>query len=358
MDPPSAVRVVADVALEPNAAFAQIVDELVEALARAGLRFDPGPEGTVRAAEVEVAHVRTWNPGHGLLLDWDLAPWAPGPRLEVEFRFQASGHGCRVEVEQRGAERRFDGDPVEWTGWVASAVVVPFLRAIAPSGYGDWLTDRRARRPSGPGARATYADPVFHRPNFRMLLDTLRPGPTDRVLEVGCGGGAFLAELLGRGVTAVGIDHSPEMVHLARASNRGAIDAGRLEVIEAEGSQLPVPDGTFTIALSTGVFGFLPRPLETLREMHRALAPGGRLAVFDGTKELAGTPACPEPLASRMHFFEDDELAGLARAAGFVSVEVTHPPLGKYAEEAGVPTEALELFRGTVGSQFLLGVRP
>jgi SAM-dependent methyltransferase len=353
-----ALRVVADLPLDPNAAFAQVVDELSEAFARLGLRFDPGPAGVLFEGEHVVGRVRSWLPGKGLALDWSPTAWDAAQRVEVEFRFVARDGGCQVEVEQRGSDRLFRGDPVEWTGWVASAVVAPFLRTIAPSSIGDWLTDRAARRPSGPGARANYADPIYHRPNFRLLLETLHPGPSDRLLDVGCGGGAFLKEVLLRGARAVGIDHSPEMVRLAIETNRSAVREGRLEVLEADGSRLPVPDRGFTIAMSTGAFGFLPRPLDTLSEMRRALTPGGRMEVFAGTKELAGTPACPEPMASRIHFFEDEELVALATEAGFVSVEVTHPELLQFARESGIPEDSLDLFRGTAGSQLLLGRRP
>jgi SAM-dependent methyltransferase len=356
-DDPFRVRLTAELGSVPSAAFRQVVEELVESLARAGLRFEPGPEGTVRENGEIVGRVRAWRPGERLVLGWLPLSWQPGSAVELEIRFDPHGTGTRLELEQRGAGPLFAGDAEEWTGWVASAVLAPLVRSGAPSSLGDWVTDRRARRPSGPGARAVYGEPIFHLPNFHLLLDTLRPGPSDRLLEVGCGGGVLLRKVLERGARAVGVDHSPEMVRLATETNRDAVRDGRLEVFEAEGSQLPVPDGAFTIAWSTGVFGFLPHPLATLEEMHRALVPGGRLAVFAGTKELAGTPACPEPMASRIHFYEDDELAELARSAGFVEVSVTHPSLLRYAEEAGVPAEALPMFSGTLGSQLLVGRR-
>jgi SAM-dependent methyltransferase len=347
----------AEVPLAPEAAFHQIVDELVEALARLGLHFTPGPDGTVERAGEVVGRVQAWRPGEQLLLDWSPAPWDPTRRVEVELRVEPWGAGSRVVVEHRGIADVVGPEAVDWTGWVGSAVIAPFLGAIVPASLGDWMTDRLARRPSGPRARTIYADPVFHRPNFQLLLDHLHPGPDDRVLEVGCGGGALLHEILARGARGVGIDHSPEMVRLAQSTNRAAVKDGRLQVHEAEGSHLPVADGAFTIALSTGVFGFLPRPLETLREMARALAPGGRLAVFTGTRALAGTPACPEPVASRIRFFEDDELAELAEQAGFVDIEVTHPALARYARAAGVPEEGLALFEGTAGAQLLVAHR-
>jgi hypothetical protein len=48
----------------------------------------------------------------------------------------------------------------------------------------------------------------------------------------------------------------------------------------------------------------------------------GRIAVFTTAPEMKGTPAAPYPLATRGHFFEDDELVELARRAGFGAAEV------------------------------------
>jgi hypothetical protein len=59
-----------------------------------------------------------------------------------------------------------------------------------------------------------------------------------------------------------------------------------------------------------------------LAECRRVLASGGRLALYTTAPELRGTPAAPEPLAARGHFYADEELAGLAHAAGFAAVEV------------------------------------
>jgi len=73
---------------------------------------------------------------------------------------------------------------------------------------GDWITDRRARRPSGPKARVVYRDPLYHRPNLKAILNVLRLTPDDYLLEVGCGGGAFLADALKSGCKAAAVDHS------------------------------------------------------------------------------------------------------------------------------------------------------
>ncbi len=158
---------------------------------------------------------------------------------------------------------RLVGDGSELAGWFAHEVAAPLLQATGPTRFGDWLTDRRARRPSGRQARAIYRDPVYHRPNFRAILKALALTADDYLLEVGCGGGGvFLQDALRSGCKAAAVDHSLEMVTLAREVNRDAIMERRLEVLEAEADRLPYSDAMFTCAVMTGVFGFLPDPVQ------------------------------------------------------------------------------------------------
>ena len=173
------------------------------------------------------------------------------------------------------------------------------------------------RRPSGAASRENYSDPAYHWPNFDAVLAALALGPSDRLLEVGCGGGAFLAAALRSGCTAAAVDHSHDMVRVARSVNAEAIATGRLEIARADAGSLPFAAEAFTAAAMTGVLAFLPDQEGALAEIHRLLAPGGRLVVYTGSPAMAGTPAAPEPYASRLRFRDDDELAALARGAGF-----------------------------------------
>ena len=85
---------------------------------------------------------------------------------------------------------------------------------------------------------------------------------------------------------------------------------------------------------------------------------GGQTAgatVPDGTGAGdRGTPAAPEPVASRLYFYEDHELLELARKAGFAEAHLEHPDFEPLAREAGIPEEHLELFKGHGGGQLLV----
>jgi SAM-dependent methyltransferase len=92
-----------------------------------------------------------------------------------------------------------------------------------------------------------------------------------------------------------------------------------------------------------------------LAEIRRVLRPGGRLVVLGSDPELMGTPAAPEPMASRLRFYDDEQLAALGRSAGFDEVEVARHDLEPFAREAGVPPEHVPLFAGV--TRFLLARR-
>jgi SAM-dependent methyltransferase len=184
--------------------------------------------------------------------------------------------------------------------------------------FGEWLLDRVARRPAGARARAVYGAEDVHDFARRAILAALSLRPGDRLLEIGCGGGLLLRDALATGARVTGLDHSEEMVRLA-----GEL-APAADVVPGSAEALPFGDAAFTAVAMSVVFIFLPEPLTVLRECRRVLAPGGRLAVFTTGAELRGTPAAPEPFASRAHFHTDEALAALAREAGFTGAAVAN----------------------------------
>jgi len=344
-----------EVALPPSEAFETVLGELRDALSRGGSAIEPGPPGRVVQRGEEIAKVTAWEAGRRLAFEWHPASWKPEETSIVELRFEAVSDGTRISLEVRGWGGLFADESRDLAGWFGSGVLAPLLFSISPEGLGNWLTDRAVRRPSGARAREMYGNPIYHWPNFLLILDRIVLSAKDNLLEVGCGGGAFMHRALESGCHATAIDHSPEMVRLAIEQNQKAVASGALKVLESEADHLPVPDGAFTCAVMTGVIGFLPDPVAALREIHRALRPGGRIAIFGSTAALKGTPAAPEPFASRIRFFEREEFARLGQGAGFEDVQVEEPNLESYARAAKLPEEALAMFRRDTGALLLTG---
>ena len=284
------------------------------------------------------------------MAEWSEADWRPDAKSELALRRE----GDRVVVELRGFGGSF-WEERDLAGWFAEASAA-LLAAASPAALSDWLIDRAARRPAGAAARESYRDPTHHRPSFGAVLDALQPGADDVLLEIGCGGGAFLEQGLKSGCSAKAIDHSAEMIQVARELNAAAIAEGRLELVQGSANELPFADGSCTCAAMMQVFFFLGAPT-VLAECRRVVRPGGTLAVFTVSAEAKGSPAAPEPMASRGRFYTHEQLVELARDAGFADARVEHPDLERYAREAGLPDDLVDLFTGADEMSQLLVAR-
>ena len=128
---------------------------------------------------------------------------------------------------------------------------------------------------------------------------------------------------------------------------------------QGDAATLPWADATFTCAAMTGVLGFLADPVRVLSEIRRVLKPAAALVVMGADPEMRGTPAAPEPIASRLRFYDSAELEALGRRAGFEEVTVVRRDMEQFAREEGVPAFALPLFKAGKdgGARFLLARR-
>lgn len=108
-------------------------------------------------------------------------------------------------------------------------------------------------------------------------------GGARRLLDAGCGPGQFTIAAAERlpGAEVWGIDVAPTMIELARAHARESPAAARLHFEEADVAALPFPDAHFDAVLSSGSIKHWPDPMAGLSELHRVLAPGGRVFVAE-----------------------------------------------------------------------------
>jgi SAM-dependent methyltransferase len=292
-----------------------------------------------------VAQTMRSRPDRSIMWQWKGRAVTAEGALTVELRVAPHGGGAELSFEFGGGASRL-GEPVDeqFLGWLSSEILAASFLATAPRAMTAWRTDRMTRRPSGKTSRATYQDPIYHHPNFAAILRGLSLRPSDWLLEVGCGGGAFLKRALKSGCRAAAVDHSPDLLEVAAKQNARAIASGRLQLKYGDAGDLPFPNDRFTCAVMTGVLGFLPDPNATFREIARTLAPGGRIAVYSGTKKMYGTPAAGPRTAGGVRLYEDREVTAFARRAGFTSIRVEHPDLRAFAKAARVPAEAWYLF--------------
>ena len=114
------------------------------------------------------------------------------------------------------------------------------------------------------------------------MVDALRPGPGDRVLDLACGVGdpAFaIAGIVGSEGRVLGLDLSPEMVRGAQAwAKEHGFSNAEFRVIPNE-LDLGVAPESFDAATCRLGLMFVPDPVLALRELRKALVPGGRIAV-------------------------------------------------------------------------------
>jgi ubiquinone/menaquinone biosynthesis C-methylase UbiE len=101
------------------------------------------------------------------------------------------------------------------------------------------------------------------------LLDQIRPG---RVLDVGCGPGIVVQDLVDRGFDYYGVDIAEQMIAQARR-RFPRVDPARFSVGRIQ--RLDVPDATFDVVLCIGVVEYVVDDGEAIREIARVLKPGG-----------------------------------------------------------------------------------
>jgi ubiquinone/menaquinone biosynthesis C-methylase UbiE len=98
------------------------------------------------------------------------------------------------------------------------------------------------------------------------------------VLDVGCGQGIDLVRYARAGARVTGIDLTPRHVELARQHLEAAGLQG--EVVLGDAEQLPFEDSSFDRVSSNGVLHHTPDIAAALREIRRALRPGGEARVI------------------------------------------------------------------------------
>ena len=169
------------------------------------------------------------------------------------------------------------------------------------------------------------AEPERFAERRAFLLEHVRAG--DRVLDLGCGDGAFAAALVQAGAAVTGVDVAAEAVRRARErAPQAAIEQ------VPEGDALPLDEDAFDVVWAGEVLEHVADVVGLLADVRRVLRWGGTLLVTTpnlprlavALEALRGAPLEQrlDPRADHLRFFTARTLEAVLRDAGFVDAHV------------------------------------
>lgn len=182
---------------------------------------------------------------------------------------------------------------------------------------------RQLSRPAGLFARLMGR--LMNRHNAKMnafAVQQLELKPSDRVLEIGFGGGVTLPSLIGGASFVGGIDPSPEMVEWAKASFSAAVIAGRADFREGSVEAIPFEATSFGKVCTINTVYFWRSLDAGFTEIHRVLSPGGRVVVGFLPKEWMDRLGHPTDIFTTRT--SNDVVAALS-ISGFKHVHIERP---------------------------------
>ena len=158
-------------------------------------------------------------------------------------------------------------------------------------------------------------------------MSCLQWQPEWSVLDIGCGGGANLLQILQRCPQgkAYGIDISPESVTFARKKNKKYL--GTRCFIEQGGvHRLPYPDYAFDAVTAFETVYFWQDITHAFQEVLRILKPGGQFLICNESDGLVPAQKKWCNIIGGMKIYRQEELASLLASAGFVNVHAYENP--------------------------------
>jgi SAM-dependent methyltransferase len=156
-----------------------------------------------------------------------------------------------------------------------------------------------------------------------LLLGEARRG--DRVLDLGCGAGRFVAALRDAGIDAVGVELAEAALSRARTNVPGA----DLRLVEPDGS-LPLDHGSVDLVWCSEVLEHVPDTAGLLSEARRVLKTRGRILVTTPAHDLPRRVLIAllrwephfDPLGQHVRFYSRRSLERVLDTFAFEAVEV------------------------------------
>lgn len=182
---------------------------------------------------------------------------------------------------------------------------------------------RQLSHPRGCWGRITGR--LMNRRNAVMnayAMELLAIKRSDRVLEVGFGGGVNLPLLIEEASFVTGVDASPDVVNQARTKYRDAMKEGRAAFHVGRAEALPLRGMQYHKACTVNTVYFWKSLDAGCSELYRVLMPGGRLAVGFLPKAYMDRMKLPRDIFTSR---TAGEMIQALELAGFKDVRVCRP---------------------------------
>jgi ubiquinone/menaquinone biosynthesis C-methylase UbiE len=169
---------------------------------------------------------------------------------------------------------------------------------------------------------------LLFRPSHNAILGRIQAFAGNRplrVLDVGCGTGVFagrIREALPH-ARVWGVDLVAGM--LAKGARRWQHHAGAVQPVQGDSERLPFAANTFDVITCSNSFHHYPHQDRAVREMHRVLAPGGRLYLIDGYRDAPWGwfiyDVCVAGVEGEVHHASRARMRDLFAQAGFTATQ-------------------------------------
>ncbi len=190
---------------------------------------------------------------------------------------------------------------------------------------------QNTRRSEGVGGRIMLSMMnAGHNKNALWGLSHIEIPPESRILDIGCGGGRNIGNLLHRAPRSRvwGVDYSLESVEKSKKLNQTAILQQRAEIVRASVSSLPFEDEKFDIATAFETVYFWPDPLHDFMEVRRVLKENGLFLICNEVARPEGAERWIDLLD--LSIYTKEELSRILLQAGFCGISCEEHENGKW----------------------------
>lgn len=196
-----------------------------------------------------------------------------------------------------------------------------------PEAYDRWFT--------------TPIGSLVKRYEAQLILDLLKPGQGEVILDAGCGTGIFTLDILSKGSRVIGLDVSLPMLIPAGKKLKGY----PFQMILADMLNLPFLENSFDKVVSVTALEFIEDAKGAVKELFRVTRRGGRIVVATLNSRSPWALRRKAQARKRPTIFEKaifrspDELRSLASAKGVVKTVVHFQKEDDPEEAVGIERE-------------------